>query len=382
MFEKIVQFIRGQFPGQDFIPLHEPRFTGKEREYVLDAIDSTFVSSVGPYVNKFEAMMAQITGAKYAIATVNGTAALHMAMIVAGVKQDDEVLTQALTFIATTNAIAYTGAHPVFIDVEKDTLGMSAASLQQFLEDHAERRNDGYAYNKKTDKRLAACIPMHTFGFPGDIEAIVEVCSQWNIPLIEDAAESLGSYVGQKHTGTFGLLGTFSFNGNKTVTCGGGGAIITNDEKLAAFAKHLTIQAKTPHPWEFNHDFIGYNYRLPNLNAAMACAQLEQLDSFISNKRELAGRYRDFFQETGISFHQETPGKKANYWLNVIYLKDREERDAFLKFTNDHKVMTRPAWTLMHKLPMFKHCQHDGLAHSSWVEDRLVNIPSSVRLTP
>lgn len=378
-FDGIVDYIRKQFPGQDFIPLHEPRFVGKEREYVIDAIDSTFVSSVGEYVNRFEVQMAALTGAKAAVATVNGTAALHIAMVAIGVKPGDEVITQALTFIATSNAIAYTGASPVFIDIDEDTISLSPEALKRFLQQHCEIRNK-QAFNRKTGRRISACVPMHTFGFPTRIASIVEVCNEWNIPVVEDAAESLGSYVQHKHTGTFGKLGTFSFNGNKTITCGGGGAVVTNDEELARFIKHLTTQAKTPHSWEFNHDHIGYNYRLPNLNAALACAQLEQLPAFIANKRDLAEKYASFFAGVGIRFQKELPETKANYWLNVVYLKNRAERDDFLKFTNDRKVMTRPAWTLMIKLPMFSQCQHDELIASQKVEDTLVNIPSSVRL--
>ncbi len=378
--EEIVKYIREQFPGQDFIPLHEPRFIGKERDYVIDAIDSTFVSSVGEYVNRFEKQMTELTGAKAAVATVNGTAALHIAMVAIGVKPGDEVLTQALTFVATANAIAYTGANPVFIDIDEDTISLSPNALNKFLKQHCEIRNKE-AFNKKTHKRISACVPMHTFGLPGAVREIVSICNEWNIPVIEDAAESLGSYVQDKHTGTFGKLGTFSFNGNKTITCGGGGAVVTNDEALARFIKHLTTQSKTPHPWEFNHDHVGYNYRMPNLNAALACAQLEQLPAFIRNKRELAEKYAQFFEAIGVRFHKEPTGTMANYWLNVIYLDNRADRDTFLKYTNDRKVMTRPAWNLMNKLPMFNHCQHDGLVISQKVEDTLVNIPSSVRLT-
>lgn len=379
-FEAVTRFIKQQFPGQDFIPLHAPLFIGNEKKYLMDTIDSTFVSSVGAYVNRFEEMMAEITGAKYAIAIVNGTNALHMAMLVCDVKAGDEVLSQALTFIATANAISYIGAQPVFIDVDKDTLGMSPAALDAFLEEYAERRADGFTYNKTTGRKIAACIPMHTFGFPLRMDEIAAICTSWNITLIEDAAESLGSYIGTKHTGTTGKVGTFSFNGNKTVTCGGGGALVTDDEALAKRAKHLTTQAKVPHRWEFVHDEIGYNYRMPNLNAALACAQLEQLPAFLENKRELAEMYKAFFAGTGIAFITEIANTKANYWLNAIVLKDLEERNAFLQYSNDNGVMTRPVWELMNRLPMFKHCQHDGLEHSSWLADRIVNIPSSVRL--
>ncbi|SIR42190.1 LegC family aminotransferase [Pontibacter lucknowensis] len=377
-FQKVVDFIRTQFPDKDFIPLHEPLFIGNERKYVLDAIDSTFVSSVGAYVNKFEEMMASITGSKFAVATVNGTSALHMALLVAGVKQGEEVLSQAFTFIATANAISYTGASPVFIDIDSATMGMSAEKLQNFLEKHVTLK-EGQPYNKSSKKRIAACVPMHSFGLPCEIERIATLCKQWNIPLIEDAAESLGSYYKGRHTGSFGQLGVFSFNGNKTLTSGGGGAIVTNDENLAKLAKHLTTQAKMPHAWEFSHDYVGYNYRMPNLNAALACAQLEQLNSFVTNKRELAGRYSNFFKGEEIPFIMELPEAKANYWLNAILLSDRAERDEFLAYTNEHKVMTRPTWTLMNKLVMFTDCQHDGLEVSQYIEDRLVNIPSSVR---
>ncbi|MCP2043670.1 LegC family aminotransferase [Pontibacter sp. HSC-36F09] len=377
----IVEYIKSQFSNQDFIPLHEPRFIGNEKKYVADAIDSNFVSSVGAYVNRFEKMMQDITGAKYAIATVNGTAALHMALIVAGVKQGEEVLSQDLTFIATANAISYIGAIPVFLDIDRKTLGLSAEKLENFLQQHG-KQVDGVTINSRTGNRIAACVPMHTFGFPCEIERIAEICAKWNIPLVEDAAESLGSYYRGKHTGNFGLLGTFSFNGNKTVTCGGGGAIVTNDESIAKLAKHLTTQAKMPHAWEFNHDHIGYNYRMPNLNAALACAQLEQLATFVENKRELAVQYKRFFDDVeGIEFMTEESDAKANYWLNALLLKDKEERDSFLAEVNSNGVMARPVWTLMHKLPMFQDCLHDDLSVSKWVEERLVNIPSSVRIS-
>ena len=379
-YSHIINHIKSLFPNQSFIPLHEPRFIGNEKKYVADAIDSTFVSSVGAYVNRFEEMMQDITGAKYAIATVNGTAALHMALIVAGVKQGDEVLSQDLTFIATANAISYIGAKPVFLDIDRKTLGLSAEKLEAFLQEFGQRA-DGATFNSKTGNRIAACVPMHSFGFPCEIDRIAAICQEWNIPLVEDAAESLGSYYKGKHTGDFGLLGTFSFNGNKTVTCGGGGAIVTNDERIAKLAKHLTTQAKTPHAWEFNHDYIGYNYRMPNLNAALACAQLEQLNVFVENKRELAENYKNFFEGIEeIEFVAESKDAKANYWLNTLLLESKEERDSFLAEANNNGVMTRPAWTLMHKLPMFQDCLWVDLEVSQWVEDRLVNIPSSVRV--
>lgn len=381
MFKETVDFIRKTFNTPEaFIPLHEPRFIGNERKYVLDAIDSTFVSSVGAYVDKFEQLMVEITGAKYAIATVNGTAALHICLVLAGVTNEDEVITQPLTFVATSNAIAYTGAKCVFVDIDEKTLGLSPSKLAFFLSENAEIRDDGKCFNRKTGKRLAACVPMHTFGFCANIGEIAAVCKQWNIILIEDAAESLGSYYKNTHTGRFGLIGSFSFNGNKTVTCGGGGAIITDDEKIAKLAKHITTTAKVPHKYEYVHDKIGYNYRMPNLNAAVACAQLEQLASFLRNKRELAFIYKAFFAKSGIEFVFEQEGTIANYWLNTIILRDRNERDAFLEFTNSNKVMTRPAWHLMNKLVMYKHFQTGDLSNAEWLEDRIVNIPSSVRI--
>ena len=375
-----VLFIKSKFPNQKFISLHEPKFIGNEKKYVLDAIDSTFVSSVGAYVNRFEEMMCEITGAKYAIATVNGTNALHLALLLADVNNNDEVLSQSLTFIATANAISYIGAKPVFIDVDKDTMGLSPSALLKFLEEFGEIKSNGFTYNKKSGKRIKACIPMHTFGFPCRIDEIDTICKKWNIVLIEDAAESLGSYYKGKHTGVFGEIGTFSFNGNKTVTCGGGGALITNDENIAKKAKHLSTQAKIPHPWEFKHDLIGYNYRMPNLNAALACAQLEQLSAYLINKRELADLYKSFFADLKIEFVDEIKNAKANFWLNAILFNDRNERNEFLKFANENGVMSRPAWELMHNLDMFKTCQIANLSNSEWIVDRLVNIPSSVRL--
>jgi len=381
MYKDIVTFIRNIFKEESkFIPLHEPRFVGNEKEYILDAIDSTFVSSVGEYVDKFEKMMCDITGAKYAIATVNGTNSLHLALLLAGVEKEDEVLTQSLTFIATANAISYANATPHFVDVDKETLGLSPSKLKSYLEEIAEVEN-GECYNKATGKRIAACVPMHTFGLPLYIDELVSVCNEYHIPVVEDAAESLGSTYKDKHTGTFGLLGVFSFNGNKTVTAGGGGAVITNDEALAKRAKHLSTQAKKPHKWEYEHDEVGYNYRMPNLNAALACAQLEQLNKYISNKRELSNLYFEFFKDNKyIDLVREVDRAKSSYWLNAVILKDRSERDNFLEYTNDNGVMTRPIWSLMNKLEMFKNCPKSNLSNAEWLEDRVVNITSSVRI--
>lgn len=378
MYKEVVAKIKSLYPGQDFIPLHEPRFSDKDKEYVVDAIDSTFVSSVGKYVNRFEEMMCDYTGAKYAVAIVNGTAALHMSLLVAGVKRDDLVITQALSFIATCNAISYIGAEPAFVDIAEDTLGMCPNKLNEFLKNETEIKG-GVCYHKKTGKKISACAPMHTFGHPVAIDKLADICSANGIVLVEDAAESIGSKYKNKHTGTYGLLGAFSFNGNKTITCGGGGAIITNDESIAKLAKHLTTQAKVPHRWEFNHDYIGYNYRLPNLNAALACSQMEQLGNFVANKRELALLYSNFFKPLDIKFVSEPENAESNYWLNAVLLKDREARDNFLTYTNDNGVMTRPVWTLMTKLPMFVNAICADISVSQNIEDRLVNIPSSVR---
>jgi perosamine synthetase len=374
--EDVVAFARRIF-GEDFVPLHRPVFEGNERQYLVDCIDSNFVSSVGAKVSEFEQLVAEFTGAKYAIATVNGTAALHVAIELAGVKAGDEVVSQALTFIATCNAIRYAGAEPLFVDVDIDTMGLSPIALKRFLEENTEKRTSG-TFNKNSGKRISACVPMHTFGFPCRIAEIAEICADWDIALIEDAAESLGSYVGSRHTGTFGSMATLSFNGNKVITTGGGGMIITNDSELAKRAKYITTTAKVPHPYEFVHDEIGYNYRMPNLNAALGCAQMERLDEFLAIKARLADQWDAFFHDRDVDFVKAIDGNNANHWLNAIIFDSRLDRDEFLKMTNGNNVMTRPIWTLMSKLPMFKDCQTDGLENSLWLEDRVVNIPSSV----
>jgi perosamine synthetase len=377
--QEVNAFIRELYQTPEgFIPLHAPHFGGNEKKYLAETIDSTFVSSVGPFVDRFEEMMREYTGAKYAVAVVNGTAALHMGLLLAGVQQDDLVITQALSFIATCNAISYIGAEPYFIDVDKSRLGMSADALEHFL--HDVKLISGEAIHIPSGRKVSACVPMHTFGMPTEIDRIVEMCSTFNIPVVEDAAESLGSLYKGKHTGTFGKMGTYSFNGNKTITCGGGGIIVTDDEAIGKMAKHLTTQAKVPHRWAFVHDHIGYNYRCPNLNSALACAQMEQLDKFITNKRETSERYRAFFEGSNFQFVSEPENSTSNYWLNALLLESRDAREQFLQVTNDEKIMTRPVWELMHKLEMFKHCMHDGLTNSIDIESRLVNIPSSVRM--
>lgn len=376
ILDPLVHEVRAIY-GEGFIPLHRPVFEGNEKRYLIDCIDSNFVSSVGAKVTEFEQQVAAFTGSKYAVATVNGTAALQVALQLAGVQRGDEVISQALTFIATCNALSYAGARPVFVDVDRDTLGLSPVALRQWLEANAEMR-DGQAWNRGTGRRIAACVPMHTFGFPLRIREIVAICDAFGIPVVEDAAESLGSYVDGRHTGTFGKLATLSFNGNKTITTGGGGMIITDDEALAKHAKHLTTTAKIPHPYEFVHDEVGYNYRLPNLNAALGCAQMERLPEMLAIKAEVARRYAGFFAGTGVRFVQPLEGDVANRWLNAIVLDSEAQRDEFLRYTNDHDVMTRPIWRLMPRLEMYRDCQHDGLENSYWLEARVVNLPSSV----
>jgi perosamine synthetase len=379
MFNNIIEFIQDSYSTKDFIPLHEPRFVGNEKKYLNECIDSTFVSSVGKYVGELEENIASYTGAKYAIATSNGTSALHISLLLANVCQSDEVITQPLTFIATCNAISYCGAQPIFIDVDKDTMGLSPSSLKYFFENNTTVKNN-QCINNKTSKVIKACMPMHTFGHPCRIDEIKEICDTYNVFLIEDAAESFGSLYKGKHTGTFGQMAAFSFNGNKVITSGGGGCIITNDKILAKKAKHLTTTAKVPHKWEFIHDMVGYNYRMPNLNAALAVAQLENIDGFINSKRKLASSYKEFFSTQEPTFFKEPEQSKSNYWLNTILLKNKDQRDKFLEETNSRGVMTRPIWTLMNQLPMFEHAQCDDLINSKWLNDRVVNIPSSVVL--
>ncbi len=376
---KLINHIKLLFQNQEFIPLHEPRFIGNEKKYLIECIDSTFVSSVGKFVDRFEKEFASYVGSKYAIATVNGTAALHIALLLADVNKDDEVITQSLTFIATSNAINYTGAKAIYLDVDLDTMGLSPVALKNFLENNC-KIIDNKCINLTTNKTIKACIPMHTFGHPCKIESIKKICEEWKITLVEDAAESLGSYYKDKHTGAFGKIGTFSFNGNKIITSGGGGVIVTDDEILAKRAKHITTTAKIPHSYEFAHDEIGYNYRLPNINAALLVAQLEKLDDFLHSKRELALNYKDFCATEDIKFIEEPVNSKSNYWLNSILLNDKSQRDQFLELSNQNKVMTRPIWKLNNSLNIYKNCQTDSLTNSIFLEERIVNIPSSVRV--
>lgn len=388
-------------PGQ--IALHRPVFKGPEREWLVDCIDSNFVSSVGARVDEFEARVAAFTGARFAIATVNGTAALHVALQLAGVIENTEVITPALTFVATCNAVRYARAWPVFVDVDRDTLGLSPTALLAFLEAFAEKRSDG-PYNRVSGRKIAACVPMHTFGIPCHIRSIVTICESWGIPVVEDAAESLGSWVsrgpdgsmspnpaaveghnpdvlmkcGWQHTGTFGLMGTLSFNGNKIITTGGGGMILTNHPELAARAKHITTTAKIPHKYEFIHDETGYNYRMPNLNAALGCAQMERLPEMLAAKAQLAARYASVIPASPLRLITAPPATRPNHWLNAALVDAPASRDVFLAASNEAGIMTRPVWRLMHRLPMHECCQHDGLEHSIWLEERVVNLPSSV----
>jgi aminotransferase in exopolysaccharide biosynthesis len=379
MYSETIKFIKSLYPNQNPVPLHAPVFLGKEKEYLNECIDTTFVSYVGKFVTKFEEMTAQYTGAKYAVAVVNGTAALQIALQVAGVENGDEVITQPLTFVATANAISHTGAKPVFVDVDMDTMGLSPEKLLEFLKQNCEKKQD-YCLNKVTGRKIKAIVPMHTFGFPCRIEEIVEIANNYNITVIEDAAESLGSFYKKKHTGTFGLAGILSYNGNKTVTTGGGGMIITDDEELAKKAKHLTTTGKIPHRWEYKHDVIAYNYRMTNLNAAIGVAQMEYFDRILNSKQETANLYKEHFCTSDIKFFTAPKDTVANYWLNVIQLKDITERDAFLEYANSNGVMTRPIWCLMNSLEMYRDCQKGNLDNSELFEKIVVNIPSGYRI--
>ena len=367
---------------QDFVALHEPYFAGNEWAYLKECIDTGWVSSVGKFVDQFETKLSEFTGARYAVATVNGTAALHTCLKLVDVTAGDEILVPALTFVATANAISYCGAIPHFVDSEERTLGLDPCKLAAYLAEIADIRVDG-CFNRRSGRRIKAVVPMHTFGHPVDLDPLVELCARYSLELIEDAAESLGSYYKGRHTGNWDTMSALSFNGNKIVTTGGGGAILTNDESLAKLAKHVTTTAKIPHKWEFNHDTIGYNYRLPNINAALGCAQLEQLPVFLEKKRALAQRYKEAFKAVnGISFFTEPDFAVSNYWLNVLLLDEDNaaERDALLEATNSQGVMTRPAWTLMHKLPMYSSCPRMDVSVAESLERRIVNIPSSVAI--
>nr|WP_227762475.1 LegC family aminotransferase [Zhaonella formicivorans] len=376
----IVTTIKECLPKErDIIGLHEPVFTGNEWAYIKDCLDTGWVSSVGKYVELFEKQLADYTGVKHAVAVMNGTAALHIALILVGVKPNDEVIVPDLTFVATANAVAYCSAIPHFADSSEKTLGLDPYKLEEYLNDIAEVRY-GECFNKKTGRRIKAVVPMHTFGHPVDMDPLVELAQRFKLELVEDAAESLGSYYKGRHTGNWGKVSAVSFNGNKTITTGGGGAILTNDEEIGKLAKHLTTTAKLPHKWAFNHDMIGYNYRLPNINAALGCAQLEQLPLFLKNKRALAEKYRKAFSKiNGVKFFTEPEFATSNYWLNVLILNKEyaHERDKLLELTYTHGIQTRPVWILMHKLPMYQTCPRMDVSMAESLEARIINIPSS-----
>ncbi|MBQ4838267.1 LegC family aminotransferase [Pseudoalteromonas luteoviolacea] len=373
---KINDFVRELYATNDFIPLHAPTFQGNEKAYVTQTIDSTFVSSVGKFVDEFETKMEELTGSAKAVATVNGTAALHAALYMAGVRAGDLVITQALTFVATCNAVHHMGAEAVFVDVSPKSLGLCPKALDEFLQEHAIQTEQG-CIHKQTKQRFQAVVPMHTFGHPVELDELMQVCSKWNITIVEDAAESLGSYYKGVHTGTFGEFGAVSFNGNKIITTGGGGIVLCKSAEAGAHTKHITTTAKVPHPFEFYHDEAGFNYRMPNLNAALGCAQLERLELFVKQKRLLANKYCGFFANSDFKFVVEPEYAQSNYWLNAVICPDKEARDRLLKETNAAGVMTRPIWQLMHRLPMFESALRGDLSNSEYIESRLVNLPST-----
>ncbi|EOW9249445.1 LegC family aminotransferase [Vibrio cholerae] len=372
----LVEFIRDQYKTNEFIPLHAPTFAGNEKTYVMETIDSTFVSSVGKYVDEFERKMEAFTGTPRAVATVNGTAALHAALYMAGVERDDLVITQALTFVATCNALYHMGAEPVFVDVSPVSLGLCPKAVESYLVEHAELTERGCVH-KKTGKRIKALVPMHTFGHPVELDELVAVCRKWALVLVEDAAESLGSFYKGKHTGTIGEFGAVSFNGNKIITTGGGGMVLCTTEESGKHTKHVTTTAKVPHPYEFFHNEPGFNYRMPNLNAALGCAQMEVLGRYLEQKRQLASQYQVFFSGSDARFVVEPDYAKSNYWLNSVICADAQQRNEILKQTNEVGVMTRPIWQLMHRLPMFENALRGDLSYSEFVEAHLINLPST-----
>ncbi len=374
---EFVDFVREIYKDEKIIPLHRPIFDDKEKKILVECIDSNFVSTTGKLVNKFEKKVQDFTGIKYAVSTVNGTAALHIGLKLLGVKKDDEVITQSLNFVASSNAISYCNARPVFIDVNKENFGMCPKALNNFLTKNATR-SKGFLINKYTGNKISACLPLHVFGNPCDIISIKKVCDKFGLPILEDIAESLGSFVGKKHTGSFSDVSTLSFNGNKIITTGGGGMILTNNKKIFKEAKHITTTAKLPHRYEYIHDQVGFNYRMPNLNAALGCAQIQKIKNIIRVKRKIANLYKDFFKSYDIDFLTEDSNSNSNYWLNTIILKTEAHQKKFLDYTNKNGIMTRPLWRLMSNLKMYKKCQSDNLKNSKFLEKRVVNIPSSV----
>jgi perosamine synthetase len=375
-FSQHIDFIKNLYINKSAVPLHEPCFWGNEKEYIINCIDSTFVSSIGEYVEKFENQICNFTDAKHSVAIVNGTSALHLALELVGVKPKSEVITQALTFIGTCNAINYCGAKPIFIDISPKTMGMSAESLEKFLDKNTISQN-GECINKITGAKISAILPMHTFGHPVEIDAIVNISQSYNIPVVEDAAEALGSKYKNRHVGTMGNIGILSFNGNKIITTGGGGMIITDDAEIAKSAKHLSTTAKISHDYHFNHDAVGYNYRLPNINAALGCAQLENIEIYLERHRELSKIYKNHFKETSIKYFEEPIESESNYWLNTILLRNEKERDQFLQEANASKIMLRPPWTLMNELEMYKDCASDSLENTYLLSKLMINLPST-----
>ncbi|HDL6874749.1 LegC family aminotransferase [Yersinia enterocolitica] len=377
MNSKVVQFIRDIYQTNEFIPLHAPTFTGNEKKYVADTIDSTYVSSVGKYVQLFENTIEEFTGSNKAVATVNGTSALHTALYMSDIKSGDMVITQALTFVATCNALYHMGVLPIFVDVSRVSLGLCPIALEAWLDKNAKVNALGECIDNDSGRKIKATIPMHTFGHPVELDELAIVCQKWGLIIIEDAAESLGSYYKGQHTGTFGKFGALSFNGNKIITTGGGGIVLCKSEEEGIHTKHITTTAKVPHPYEFYHDEAGFNYRMPNINAALGYAQMESLPLLISKKRALASQYKDFFKDSEYQFVTEPSYAKSNYWLNAIICPNVKNRDAFLIESNDKKVMTRPIWKLMHRLPMFSDAPRGDLSVSEWIEAHLVNLPST-----
>ncbi|ABM00535.1 LegC family aminotransferase [Shewanella amazonensis] len=374
--ETLVEFVRDIYQSNEQIPLHVPSFDGNEKSYVLNCIDSTFVSSVGQYVNRFERQIADFTGCAGAVATVNGTAALHTALHLAGVERNDLVITQALTFVATANALFHMGAQPIFVDISPLSLGLCPKAVACYLQENAKLTEFGPVH-KQTGQRIKAVVPMHTFGHPVELDELVSVCAKWQLTLVEDAAESLGSYYKGHHTGTVGKFGAISFNGNKIITTGGGGMLLCSDEQSALHAKHVTTTAKVPHPYEFYHDEPGFNYRMPNINAALGCAQMECLPQYLAQKRQLAHQYEALFASSDLKFVTEPAYAQSNYWLNAIVCADRQQRDQLLQFTNVAGVMTRPVWQLMHRLPMYQYSLRGELTNAEFFEARLINLPST-----
>lgn len=372
----IVEFVRDTYKTDEFIPLHAPTFNGNEKAYVMETIDSTFVSSVGKFVDDFERKVEAYTGTAKAVATVNGTAALHAALYMADVQRGDLVITQALTFVATCNALYHMGAEPIFVDVSPVSLGLCPKAVDAFLSEHAEITEAG-CIHKNTGKRIKAVVPMHTFGHPVELDELVAVCLKWNLALVEDAAESLGSFYKGKHTGTVGDVSAVSFNGNKIITTGGGGMVLCKTEELGARTKHVTTTAKVPHPYEFFHDEPGFNYRMPNLNAALGCAQMEVIEQYLKKKRQLAKCYENLFSGTDFQFVTEPDYAESNYWLNAIICPDKKSREEILAGTNSAGVMTRPIWQLMHRLPMFENAMRGDLTYSEFIEAHLINLPST-----